>query len=153
MKISDLKDEIKKSHRQRRFSFLLLLALLLLGVFRSTLLDRSLIGDKPSSSQTPLQITQPGPQGIQGIQGTQGPQGLQGNPGVKGDSGTVGPQGPVGEQGATGERGEPGEPGAPARPEEQRCVVVGGTAQIQHRYQGDDGWTTLYNLPEGSSCP
>lgn len=53
-----------------------------------------------------------------------------------------------------GPAGQPGDPGASARPEEQRCVVgLDGRSQIQHRYQGDDGWTTLYYLPEGSTCP
>lgn len=159
MKLSTLQNEIKKSHRQRWITLPILIGLLIIALFRSATLDKAILNNIPpvSSSQTPVQVTTaPGPQGIQGLQGNpgiQGIQGLQGSQGVPGIMGSKGDTGATGPQGATGERGEPGEPGAPARPEEQRCVVVSGQPQIQHRYQGDDGWVTLYNLPEGSNCP
>lgn len=125
---------------------------------------------------TPRVIARQGSPGVAGqsIKGSDGYTPIKGLDYFDGRDGTngkdgesvVGPQGPgpTDEQIAsavanycatntcTGERGEPGEPGSPARSEEQRCVVVNGQAQMQHRYEDDDGWTTLYYLPEGSSC-
>lgn len=153
MKLTALRDEISASRSQRRGLLFLGLFVLLFTLLNSFVLRSQLPILSSIGPQGTLGVE--GKQGIQGQTGAQGVQGLQGVAGVKGDTGQTGAtgiQGSQGEQGPVGERGEQGEPGAPARPEEQRCVN-GTPAQIQHRYEGDDYWTTLYYLPIGSTCP
>lgn len=109
----------------------------------------------PSGRSYPrtIQVSLPGPIGIQGIQGVGGLQGPQGISGVQGSTGLQGNQGPIGIQGSTGltgmqgdtgpqgPPGNPGEPGQPGREIEVRHNDA--KAETEWRYTDDLTWFVL----------
>lgn len=159
MRVNELKDEIKISRRQRWVNTSIILLALLVALLNFSLVRSALPVNSSIGPQGTIGLTGATLQGkdgyipIKGIDYSDGKDGINGKNGVNGQDGQsiVGPVGPTGPSGPQGDRGEAGEPGAPARAEEQQCT--GTPPQIQHRYQGDDGWTTLYYLPIGSMCP
>jgi hypothetical protein len=91
-----------------RTRFFIPIALVVLSILSSLLLNRLLLPHYAIAQFFPGERGPPGPPGTNGTQGLPGPQGERGPPGPPGTNGTQGLPGPQ------GERGPPGPPGKPS---------------------------------------
>jgi hypothetical protein len=118
-----------------RTRFFIPIALVVLSILSSLLLNRLLLPHYAIAQFFPGERGPPGPPGTNGTQGLPGPQGERGPPGPPGTNGTQGLPGPQGErgppgppgtngtQGLPGPQGERGPPGPPGKPSMKNLTI------------------------------